>query len=290
MKIISFAQRLLRDLKFKALADMDNVARLELLDAINGGLQALNALAPNHTKETKASLVLPAPTSISIAVEAGSAEFTGYTVDEADLYCTVRIDGDGVDNQITGSGMLLHPYGGITGTVNATIYHDAALIGDGFEALVGQPFVLETRKFLTPYPGTSPIFSYWSERQAKAPCFYVIEGNGRNNNPPAPKVFRVESLPERLYRLQVGAKLAPARVGFADLNNDTAEVPFRPDHVELYLLPVCRGILADSAHWEDKEGKGDARAGSENAKANYSALVSPYVSTPQNAVGTPYGF
>lgn len=289
MKVIAFAQRLLRDWKSRALSDLDAVARLELLDAINGGLQALHELAPHHSKITTGALAFAVPTTISIAVTDGSNAFTGYTVLEEDLYCTVRIDGDAVDNQIAGTGNLLHPYSGTSGTVSATIYHDACLIPEPYVELVGNPRIIETRREVLPYPGNTP-FTYWTERQIKEPSYYVVEANARNNNPHAPAVFRTDSLPDRGYRMQVPVKLAPLRVSMLDLVGSDTDIPLRAEHVETYLLPVCAGLMAKSELWANPETIDKAGEAAEDAKARYATNVPAFLSTPAHRVGTPYGW
>lgn len=290
MKLIAYSQRLLRDWNYKALAELDAPAKLELLDAINGGLQSLHAIAPAHSKITQGSLSLGAPTAVSLALTEGSAAFTGYTVTEEDMYCTVRLDGDAVDNQIIGTGLLLHPYAGATGTAAGTIYHDACLIPEIYDELLGKPRIIETRRDLEHYPGTVPDFTYWSERVVREPRFYVVEGNARNQNPVAPAVFRTDSLPDRAYRMNVRVKMSPLRVKLTDLASDSTDVPLREDHVELYLLPVSRGLMALSQHWSDKERVNKAFDAADAARDAYRALAPQYLSTPANSVGTPIGW
>ena len=64
--------------------------------------------------------MLDAPLAMTLGVAAGSAVITGpNTFTEDQLYRTIRIAGDEIDNQVTGANSLLHPYGGASGTVAA---------------------------------------------------------------------------------------------------------------------------------------------------------------------------
>lgn len=289
MKAIAFAQRLLPRLKEKDLAGMDATAKLEVVTAINGGLQKLHALAPHHSKITAGSLYLGAPEALTLELTEGSDEFTGHTVSEEDLYCTIRIDGDAVDNQVIGTGKLLHPYVGTTGSHNATLYHDAVLFPEPYAEIISRPRILETKRQLDHDPTRRSLDPAFTCRSVATPRFYWMEANARNNNPPAPSVFRVDTLPDHAYRLQADMLLAPVRITAADLLAAETDIPVREEWIEGYLLPIVLGLLASSDLWRNPVTAGAAINAGSAAEDGFAVFLHMTLATPSNRVGTAAG-
>ena len=287
MKAIALANRLCRDLKETSVTNLTADVRLEILDAINGGLQRLDAIAPAHAKTTVASLYLEAAATVSIGVTLGSTATTG-TAFTADQYGrTIRIPGDDIDNQIVGVNSILHPYAGTTGTVSAVIYSDAVALPEPYAALVGDPRILETGRDLM---HQKVRCSTRTKKNSAEPQFYWVESNARNQSPGAPAVIRFDTLPDRAYRLEVDAELAPDRVSFSDILTPGPELPLRGEHVELYLLPIARGLLTSSAMWRDAESKSSARDEAKTAEQKYEVLAPKALATPRNVVRTKPGY
>lgn len=287
MKAIALANRLARDLNEKSVIDLAADARLEILDAINGGLQKLHAVSPHHTKITTASLYIEAAATVSIGVTQGDTAITGVDFTSDQYGRTIRISGDSIDNQVAGTNTLLHPYSGATGTVLATIYSDAIPLPELYTELVGDPRILETQRTLT---HRKIRFTPWQFRNVCEPRYYWVEPNAANRAPSAPAVVRFDSLPDRAYRMTAEAMLAPARVPFADLLAPGPELPLRQEHVELYLLPIARGLMTSSELWKNPATKTSATTEGSAAEAKYQILASTTLATPANEVGTPYGF
>jgi hypothetical protein len=295
MKSIAFANRLARDLDANGFTALDADARLEILDAINGGLQTIHALAPHESKTTVASLYLAPPAALTLGVTQGSAAITGHEFTADQLYCTIRLDGDGIDNQVISQTELLHPYAGPTGTVSATVHADAVIVPEPYDELVGNPWILETRRELQSIAPGALQMGYWGDharqRDIGEPRFYHLEPNARNQNPPAPSVIRFDTLPETSYRMQARFTIAPARVAFADLlSPESSELPMRSEYIEAYLLPVCRGLLSTSLLWKSPDSRTTATTYANEAKARYSELVPRTLSTPRNTARTKAGF
>lgn len=287
MKAIALANRLVRDLTEGGLSDLPANTRLEVLDAINGGLQKLDAIAPFQTKTTTGSLFLEAAATLSIGVTHGGTETTG-TAFSADQYGrSIRIAGDDIDNQISGLNSLLHPYTGATGTVSAVIYSDAVAMPEPYAELVGDPRILETGRVLTHHKFRPTT---WQRKQTAEPRFYWMESNAGNRSPGVPSVIRFDTLSDRAYRLEVEVILAPARVLFSDLLTPGPELPLRGEHVELYLLPIARGLLTDSAMWRDQGSKGVAREEAKTAEQKYEVLAPKTLATPRSSVRTKTGY
>lgn len=286
MKAIAFGNRLSRDLDVSSFLEIPVDIRQEMLDATNGGLQRMHALAPAESKITTGSIPLAAPETISIGVTNGSTEITGYDFENGQYYRTIRIDGDSIDNQVMGANELLHPYGGTTGTVSAILYGDAVSIVEPYDELVGDPRVLETDTRLTHFKRE------WCRQQRPIghPKYYHVEANARNQNSTAPSVLRVDHLPNQLYRLEGKFTLAPARITFSDLLAPGADIPLRDELVEVYLLPIARSLMTTCRLWRDKSTITKVNNEAEAAEQKYEALTPKTLATPNNRVRTKRGW
>lgn len=286
MKAIAFANRLMRDLKPASLTELSADARLEMVDAINAGIQTLDALAGSKSKITEISIPLEAPSSKTITVTRDSVDVTGADWSDDFLYRTVRIGGDAIDNQIVGPNTLLHPYSGTSGSTTATAYCDAVALPEQYLELVGHPRFLDQEWPLFP---SSPLCYHLCKGICR-PMKYWVEENAANQSPPAPAVIRFGSLPDQAYRLTCRALMGPARVKFADLLAPAANLPFRENQIESYLLPVCRGLLTSSALWRDADTKASALNAADNAQQTFSILSPTTLQTPTNRCRTAPGF
>ena len=286
MKTIALGNRLARDLSEKSLHDLTADAKQEILDAINGSLQRLNALAPSHSKTVPASVSIEAPVIITLGVTNGSYEITGHEFTAEQCYRTIRIDGDGIYNSVVGETTLFHPYAGATGTVSATLYCDAIAIPEPYGELVGDPKIIEHDEYLTHW---RPDTNHRNKRVGR-PQLYWIDDNARNQNPPAPVVMRLDTLPDTSYRLEVMATLAPLRITFSDLLSANTDVPMRDEHIESYLLPLCRGAMSHSTLWRRKDDVQATRDDAKNALTEYRLLVPVTTATPRNFVQTKEGW
>lgn len=288
MKVIAFANRLFRDLDAgKSFTESTADTRLVVIDAINGALQRLHAVTPFQSKTTVGSVYLPAAEIVTLEVEQGSTQITGFDFDANHHYRTIQIDGDDIDNQVMGVDELLHAYSGPTGTVSAVIYGDAVAIEEPYDEIVGDLRVIETNRVLI---HKKPDRNEWNRKRVAEPTYYWVEPNARNQNPPAPIVLRFDTFPDSAYRLEAMFTLAPARVKFADMLSPGIDLPIRDEHVEAYLLPVARGVLCDSPQWANKDLIGKVSAAAETALARYEADIPRTVATPCNRVRTRPGY
>lgn len=289
MKAIALANRLCRDLNVQSFVELPVDSRQEILDCINAGIQRLNALSSHESRTTMASFYLAAPSTISIGVTNGSALITGHTFVADDLYRTIRIDGDAIDNQVIAEDELLHPYTGAAGTVSATIYSDAMTVPEPYDELVGTLRIIEKRKDLFPDP--RQLETTWKQtRRVGEPQWYRVEANARNQTPPAPSVIRLDSLPGQEYRLEGKFTLAPARVSFGDLLVSGADLPIRAEHVEIYLLPIARGLLSTSDRWKNADTRQTVMQAAEKAEKDYEMRIPRTLATPRNIARTKHGF
>ncbi len=286
MKAVAFGNRLARYLDVKSVDELTADVRQEILDAINGGLQKMHTVAPEISKQVPGSIHVSAPETISVGVTRGSTAITIADFGSDQYYRTIRISGDGIDNQIVGASEILHPFSGETGTATAIVYCDAVSIPEPYESLVGDPRILETNRDLLNVKFTE----HWTKRQVREPRFYQVEANAPNRNPLAPSVIRFDSLPGSEYRLSCEFLIAPARIKFSDLLAPGADIPLREELVELYLLPIAKGILSDSSLWKNAGSIPRVEKQAAEAIVTYAALAPQYLATPRHEVGTPAGF
>lgn len=294
MKAFDLGTRLERDLGGNGLVELEPDVLLEITDAINGGLQQMHALASYESKIITGSLAVAAPMPIALGVTNGSTTITGQTFTGSQLFGTIKITGDPIDNQITGPTQILHPYSGATGTVAATIYFDGVAVNEPYDELVGDPRILETGRSLVHFR------EKWDRlgpfKQVGCPISYHVEANARNRNSLAPSVIRFNTLPDKAYRMEAQFTISPIRITTSDLtpNEDDAydqgaNIPLRDELIETYLLPIARGILSSSERWKTAN-KESAREDAQSAASKFSALVPRHLATPHNSVVTRYGY
>lgn len=225
--------------------------------------------------------------AVSITVTQGSTEIVGGSLSSLAYGRTIRINGDGIDNQIVSSTELLHPYVGPSGIAQAIIYSDSVTMPEPYSELVGNPRILDTGRELA----NKKIPVTWGVIKRIAPprCYWVeANAQGAEGNPPA--LIRFDTLPDRDYRMQVEVTIAPSRVNFSDLLSPGPEIRLRAEHLESFLIPIARGILTASSFWKDKETKTAARDAAKEAESKYSLLAPRTLATPNNRTGTPHGF
>lgn len=296
MKVIGLASRLIRDLKVSSLSELPARDRLELLDAINGSLQEMDSLAAPHSKQATATFSVPAPQTVTITVTNGSNEISGYDFSDDDLFRTIRVEGDSIDNQIAGANLLRHPFSGASGSVSATFYGDAFKLNDSISEVASDFMLLETRTrvsqdFRRITGGLDYGYNHiTSKKRSGRPERWWMEANAANQNPPAPSLVRLNTLPDTSYRLQADVIMAPLRVVFSDFSGESRGIPMRDEHIEAYLLPMCRGKMSTSPLWKDDSIKGKVDSDASSALEKYAVLSPKTLSTPANRVGTPKGF
>lgn len=288
MKAINFLTRLSRDLNVKSPHDLTADARLEILDAINGAIQRIDPHGGSHNRTTIGAFSAPAPVEVSIGVTPGSVDITGHTFTDDDYGKTIRVTGDGVDNQITGETSLLHPYGGDTAaTVAATVYGDAIPMPEPYAELIDDPRIIELNRRLAHGRCDTSLNVL---KESSWPRLYWVEPNAGNNNPVSRAVIRLYPMPDQAYRFEAKVSLAPVRIKFTDLLSPGGSLPVREDHVENYLLPIARMLLTHSELWRNDMTKAAAVTAGEAAEKRFMVLAPSFQVTPNNQVGTPYGF
>ena len=283
MNVPELVNRLSKDLKTESAGNLSLSSMQQVNGAINQVLQTLWDLSPVSARKIKTVVAFTAPKTISIGVTAGSTAFTGWTPSDEDMYCSINIDGDGMTNEISGSATLLLPYAGTTGTKTATVFHDSVAVPSNYQEIVF-PLLDVDDRYSPLLPG--PVVS---DKQTGEPEWAWVDDNASGVNPTAPAVISLNTLPTALKRYQFLALLSPPRVTLPNMTESTAVVPMRYEHIESRLIPAVRGKLAGTDLWRNEATRQNAIKEGEQAIASYS-LVPQHNSTPDNRVGTPYGW
>ncbi len=137
-------------------ASGDGGAQFEasILQTIIRTLVEIYSQAPSAwISEIPRAEVVRAPTNVNIAVTRDSKTITFTDYQSWMLDCTIVIDGEPAQNQITIDGAapvsLVKPFNGPTGTTTAIVYHDSIKLGsDVFR--VGSPVMLDRAWELSP--------------------------------------------------------------------------------------------------------------------------------------------
>lgn len=243
MTSIEIAFRLLRFTKFRDFDAMTADEKLSLIDAINGGLQKWNSLAPNWLKiSPSGTATLRASVTLPLVVNAWSstATFPGApSTDDfisgstyADLIgCSVLLTGTSKLNQFIASSsstalILRDRYEGASAISSAIIYRDAIAFSDqGPFGSTGSPIVISSPPRLDGKP--MELLPEWNIEPMRTasigkPRFYWIDtlpdpvrhtataGGFR-------QALRVWPLPDQSYEIAWTQEAGPVRLNILNL-------------------------------------------------------------------------
>jgi hypothetical protein len=202
-----------------------------------------------------------------------------------------------VDNRLPGNTVntLLHPYQGTSGTKNVIAYGDRISIPATVSEIISEPRILETRTTIIfdhekRIELSTGFFVNGARKPIGRPTRWWTEPQAANQSSQTPLVMVLNYLPDRAYRITMEVALAPARVSIDELLRPSVNLPIRAEHIESFLLPICKGYLADSSLWADPEARASARSAADKAEAEYANLIPQTLSSFPNTVGTPFGY
>ncbi len=292
-------QRLIRRWKVTSLANVPADAMLQLLDCINGSLQEFYAIAPAVYRKGTVSEVLAAPVVRSIGVTSGSDAFTGYAAPDSLFGSTVVIGPDQNDNMLLPPSGLRDTYQGLTGTQNATFYGDALSLSANVETMIDEPELVGTLPHLRrmdQYWGRpwNPSL-YWSDtinatpyRQVSIPRSYWVEANVPDRNGTPSFVFRVDPMPDKLYRVRFRALFYPQRLGMMDMQRNTV-LTLNEAWIERLFLPLVHERMSDETSLWQGPGLPSVVAKAGAARVGIAQLPAD-IAKPANRVETPKGY
>ena len=220
-----------------------------------------------------------APTAVTLGASIGSKVVSSLTTYASWMNgCTIRISGDGGDNELVSSTSLARPYTGATGSgITATIYHDAITLDEGVEKLVGPVITgagypcqeISNRRdfiqqgwmnmagstFSNAYLSTSQSYVYaapfWSigpKPDAPSPRVYFLDAYYHPNQQSTVRMIRLSPMPNVAQAIGFTSKQLPQRVVAADISEGTTysdpgvNIPCVNGWIESIFLPIARQI------------------------------------------------
>ncbi len=265
----------------------------DILEAANAALQKLYNALPVYFKELTEGFVLPAPLAISgVGVTQYSKVVTANTFTSAQFGCTVQLDGDPQWNQVIGTGLLLNPYMGGTGTVGGTVYGDA-IFSDIYplDRIIGNPRFPNQGGW--PVGPITQIQSFgqpnWIYQQSiGTPVSWWTQTFGQSQGHAPFVVIKFAPLPNQAYPVNVRIGFWPKRLTFADYQNG-ATVVVPSQFIEPCFIPGCLEAFMSSPAWLVR---GDEDRVWQNARdgENFLRQQPGQIGAPSNKVGTPLGY
>lgn len=301
MNTIALAQRLARNLNIDDPSNPDADALLDILSAINGGLNEFYRLAPAIYRRTTLSQTLRAPLDVNLTFHAKySPIVTGTPFQDNWLGCTVRLDGYSMDNTVNGPSVLLDDFLGDTLTMSGKVYFDAFPIFAQIETVTSD---VRISSLASPHQSvmvrdsSSPVrhphrrhelsgFSGVSTKLIGRPVNYRIEPIASSQGIGAACLIRVHPMPDVDYIVRFEAQIINPRVTFPQMKV-AAELPILPQFCEDILVPLCEGQLSSSPFWNGSKPQAASRAA---AAVERIGLLPKDLAVPNNRVGTRRGW
>lgn len=315
MNSVQLAQRLARNLNVADVFNLDAEVSLDVLSAINGGLQSFYRSVPGIYKRTTLSHTIRAPKTLGITFAEQYSNRCSLTSDQSDPFtsrergCTVKFDTGAADNIVIADNAVLDDYLLTTLVTNATIYYDAVPIQDVIERIIGavrlysatkaEPTLLvrderlrggRFRRWLPAdqdeimYPMDAAYLS-----EIGRPRYYYLDPVGSSQGGEPEFLLRLAPMPDVDYIVRMEAELSTERIVFNDLT--TARAIYVADaYVEDILVPLCEAELVTSKFWTDAEAKKGVLARRDDALTTKIPKIPKDIAPTSNMVGRPRGF
>lgn len=311
MNSVQLSQRLGRNLNVPDPFNLPAPAALDVLSAINGGLNEFYRSMPPAYKRTTLSHTIRAPRTVSMTFQAQYSRLVGEdTFVLRDQGCTVRFAEGSADNVVTGPNSLLDNYLGTTLAVSGTLYSDAVPIQDVIEQIVGNvrlydstqnaPTILTVDERLRgggisrrSSVGNAGEFYYPADSISLGsigrPRYYYLDPMGVSQGAEPEFLLRVAPFPDIDYTIRLEAELSTQRLVFDDLA--TARViNVGAAYLDDILIPLCEAQLVTSPYWRDKSDKDRIVSKAQRIKAGEMPKIPSNLSPQYNRVGTPAGW
>lgn len=302
MNTVQLAQRLATRLNVRDTTLLEAEPALDVLAAINGGIQEYFAHAPSLYKRTTLSHALRAPETLSVTFTSKYANTVeDDTFATAMMGCTLRFDNGMADTVITGTNSVLDDWLHDDLTQPATVFYDVVPIQDVIEQILEPVRVHDaTRANPTRLHRDERLRggrARWRESgleafvtaEAGRPEAYYLEPVGGSQGGEPEFLLRVAPRPLVDYTIKFEAELGPRAVTFAELSIATT-VGVPGNRIESILLPLCEAHLTASRFWRDPRAAGDVMGKAENLKGNRLRTMTGDIAPARNQMGTPAGF
>lgn len=285
MTTIELAERLARRLRTGSLVGLSMAEAMDIVEAINAGVQEAYQLLPQWKRRTTVAIDLAAPVTRSITATNGSSTVGGDGFLEAQIGRSVVVAGDANWNEVQSTTKLLDSYLGTTGTKSAIIYGDS-FYSDflTFEGLLSAPRFADSRAVLTP---RNPRLEGLAA-EIGTPRYYWFEPSSAALGTSPTVYFRVHPAPDVAYALRCDMEFRPVRITYSTLNS-ASTIPLDQQLLDRALIPLCETRLLRSPAWSEPKLKDLVLFDAEAARTFLRDQRSTPV-VPSNRVGTPAGF
>lgn len=311
MNTLQLAQRLARNMEHADLGTMPAAMALDILDAIQGGLQELWRALPWQFRTKTFSYVLKAPETISVTmVGKYSNALTGTPFTTDQIGCTVRVTDDVRDNEVTGAGTVRDQFLGTQTAGNALLFHDAQQIYDPIERVIGDMRIYRQDGTWYPlhraegyrrggmrfawyegYPIPYPT-GFNGLRPAQRPLIYMLESESIDQLTASEFFLKFYPMPDVDYTVRFEAEVGPRAITFANITDiaGAVDVPVKASLANSCLVPLCEEALLRSPHLAaSKTLPAQIQAAADRARITLRNRPGD-MALPNNEVGTPPGY
>lgn len=253
--------------------DLDDV-----LSVMNYALQVMTRREPGSEKQQNLGAYLHAPTTASFTVTNGSPVISGFSGYQPWMAgCTVRVNGDTQDNELTSATLMARPFVGTSGTASATVYGDAVQLDQTisdvcapvslpnqaplipctdrmtFMRLSGYPMICNPNGSAYGYP-----FFWFVQKVVSRPLAWFLEGAYQAGINYVPRRIRVAPMPDQTYSLAFRANINPTRLLSTDLANmDFSDpgimIPVPDDQFESLFEPIALKQLSGKPPFKNSD-------------------------------------
>lgn len=267
MNSLQLAQRLARLLTQPDLATLPMQASLDVLDAINAGMQEVWRLLPATYRTQTFSATLKAPESIPVTVTARyGTTVTTNAFDASMVGCTVRVNDAVQDNRITGLNSFLDPFLGQSLTGNAQVFHDALQIFDNIQRIVGDMRIYRQDGTWYPlqraegYRRGGIRYAWWEAypipfptgfnqlKPIHRPMIYMLESEGITGLTASEFFLSFYPMPDVDYIVRYEAEVGPLALNLGNITSPTlaVDMPVKTSMTNSALVPICEEYLLRS--------------------------------------------
>lgn len=302
MNSIQLAQRLARNMSYSDLSTMPGAAMLDVVDAINAGLQELYSLLPSNYKQTAVSTTLKGPQSVAVTVESRYSNLiTSNAFTQEMQGCTVNVNDDTHDNEVTGPNSLLDGFVGSVLSGTAMVHFDAVPILSVVERITSNPRIYRGDGTWWPLQrredfketGIGIVYNGWRasniKRQTGRPLVYLLEQAGASQGAGIEFFFRVYPMPDTDYTLRFEAELSPGQITFSNVTQAAVKIPVNERLASSVLVPICEDYLLRSPFFKDKTPTTLSlfSKAADRAREQARNRVARDILRPDNSIGTP---
>lgn len=256
---------------------------VEIVAGMNAGISEYYKLAPARFSRTTISKLLPAPATVSVQAVNGSATLGATAFAEAQRGASVVVGDDAGQNEVVGPDSLLDAYLGTTGTVSASVYGDAVVLGDAtFRRVVSHPRLNDGTELKVDDALVNRNFK--GTRGIGTPRRYCVEMSGAAGGGKDVAILRVDPMPNKAFIARMEVELSPLKIVYADLSAPV-DVPV-PADMEHSLIALIRWHLKGNELFPDSQ---DTDSKAELARATISNQ-SPDAGRSHGKIFTPRGY